>query len=528
MNRLGLAGALEQAGRLLHWKAAMEAGRMETPERIRCALEELGPTFIKLGQVLATRVDLFPPDWIAEFERLQDAVPAVPFEELRPQLEEDLGVPLEQVFLKVRTEPLAAGSIAQVHRAWTPRGEAVVLKVRRPGIRKVVEADLRLLARLAEMAERRIPELARYRPREMMRQFAASLRRELDFVTEAHQQELIRQNFADDLAIVIPKIYWEWTCERLNVQEYVQGIPGKDLEAVEKAGLDRKVLARRGAQAVLKMILVDGLFHADPHPGNLFYLPGNRLAFIDFGMVGRLSENRRAEMVRLLYGLVARRADQVVEAMLHWSGDDLPDEEGLLLEVELFLDRYHGLPLQQLNMTAMILDFTAILREHGLILPPDLTLLFKAFITLDGFGRQLDPDFDIVGESLPILERVMAERYAPGRLLKQGWTTLADLAEVLGGLPRDLRRLLRLTRRGALQLHVDVTRLDHFGHQIDRAASRLTIGLITAALIVGTAIATTSTEGGPLGTSLFAVIGFIAAVLGGLWVLVSVWRSRRE
>ncbi len=501
---------------------------MEPAQRVRCALEELGPTFIKLGQVLATRVDLFPPDWIAEFERLQDRVPVVPFDELRPQLEEDLGAPVEDVFLKVEREPLAGASIAQVHRAWTQRGEAVVLKIRRPGIKKIVEADLRLLHRLAELLEREIPELARYRPRDIARQFARSLRQEMDFVSEGHHLELIGQNFADDPNIVIPKVHWDWTCERLITQQYIQGISGRDLKAIDEAGLDRKILARRGAQAVLKMILIDGLFHADPHPGNLFYLPGNRLAFIDFGMVGRLSEARRDEVIRLLYGLVARRTDQVVDTMLRWSGDDLPDENALTLEVEDFLDRYHGLSLQQLSMTAMIVDFTALLREHGLVLPPDLTLLFKAFITLDGFGRQLDPEFDVVSESLPLLERLMAERYAPGILLKKGWDNFIQLAEILGSLPRDLRRLLRLTRRGALQLHIDVTRLDHFGHQIDRAASRLTIGLITAALIIGTAIATTSTEGGPLGTSLFAIIGFIAAVLGGIWVLYSVWRSRKE
>lgn len=288
VRRLGMAGVLERAGKALHWKQATELARLQPPMRVRRALEEMGPTFIKLGQILATRVDLSPPEWIVEFEKLQDRAPPVAFEAVYKQLEEDLGCVPEKVFTELDPEPLAAASIAQVHRTRLEDGTEVVIKVRRPGIRPVVEADLRLLTRLAEIAEAEASDLHRFKLREVVRQFTLSLRRELDLAAECRNAERVARNFSEYTEIIVPKVYWSWTSERVNVQEYIDGIPGRDLETVDKEGLDRKTLARRGAQAVLKMILEDGFFHADPHQGNVFYLSDNRIAFIDFGMIGRL------------------------------------------------------------------------------------------------------------------------------------------------------------------------------------------------------------------------------------------------
>ena len=279
VRRVGLGSALEQAGKVLLWTDAEQFARMEPPERVCKALQDLGPTFVKLGQVLSTRIDLFPPEWITEFEKLQDKVPPVPFEMLRSQLEEDLDAPAEETFTHLETQALAAASIAQVHRARLQDGTQVILKLRRPGIRQVVEADLRLLARFAELAEQEVTELRRFQPRELVRQFARSLRRELDFAGECRHAERIAQNLKDNPNIVIPKVYWPWVTERLNVQELVDGIPGRDLMAVDTAGMDRKLLAQRGATAVLQMVMEDGFFHADPHPGNVFYLPPRTYRF---------------------------------------------------------------------------------------------------------------------------------------------------------------------------------------------------------------------------------------------------------
>ncbi len=524
VRRVGMAGALERAGKALHWREPEDLARLEPAARVRRALEELGPTFVKLGQILATRGDLFPPEWIVEFGKLQDAAPALPFEDLRGQLIEDLGEAPEAVFAELDPVPLAAASLAQVHRARLADGTAVVLKVRRPGIRPVIEADLRLLDRLAEIIEKEAPELVRYRPREVIRQFAHSLRRELDFSAEGRHAERIAALFVGSPEIVVPRIHWQWTGERLNVQDFIEGIPGRQAAALPE-GFDRRLLARRGADAVLRMMLEAGFFHADPHQGNVFYLPGNRIAFIDFGMVGRLSEARRFEVATLMHGLVGRDAGKVADVLLDWSADSNGDADALRSEIEAFVDDYHGVPLKKLDLGALLADVVAILREHGLALPPDLALMIKAFITLEGMGRQLDPDFDIAGEAAPFLREVLLAHLAPRAIARRGWEALLGGVQMLAGLPQDLGRLLRAARRGKLQLEVDVPALKSFGDRLDRAASRLTMAIVTAALIVGSSIVMTVDRGG--GVATLGLLGFVGAVLCGLWVLVSVWRGGR-
>lgn len=529
VNRLGMSRILEQAGKVLHWKDAEKLARMESPERVRHAFEELGPTFVKLGQILATRVDLFNPEWIAEFEKLQDQVPPRPFDELRMQLQEDLGDAPENIFHDLDTNALAAGSIAQVHRARLETGEDVILKIRHPGIRPIIEADLRLLTRLAEITEKEVPEWRRFHPKDVLHQVTLSLRRELDLASECRYSERIAESFKDDPTIMLPKVYWQYTSERLNVQEYIDGIPGRDIKAIEAAGLDRKLLAVRGANAVLKMVLEDGFYHADPHPGNLFFLSENRIVFIDTGMVGRLSPLRQTQVIDLIRGLVGRDTALVIDVLVSWTEDALNNTEKLAIEVDSFLDSYHGVVLKQLNIAAMLTDVTVIMRDNELVMPPDLALLFKVFITLEGLGRTLDPEFDMVSEATPFLKRAMLARYQPDVLMKKGWKNMVEFAELLSSLPRDLRRLLQSARRGTLEMNVDITRLDKFGHELDRAASRLTVGLITAAMIIGTSIVMT-VEGGPtmFGLPLLGLLGFLGAGIGGVWLLISIWRSGRH
>jgi ubiquinone biosynthesis protein len=536
--RMGLTHALERAGQVLHRSNAAEYAHLPAPTRVRRALEEMGPTFVKLGQLLATRVDLFEPEWISEFGKLQDSAPPVPYADISEQLSEDLGAPPEEIFAYFNAQPLAAASIAQVYRARLEDGSEVVIKVRRPGIRPMIEADLRWLMRLSELAESESPELRSFRPKEVVRQFAQSLRRELDFSIECRNAEHIAQNFAhyqgtpdtasDTPLIVIPRVYWQWTGERVCVQEYIDGIPGRRLQAVDEAGLDRKLLARRGAHAVLKMIVEDGFFHADPHPGNVFYLPGNRIAFIDFGMVGRLTDERREQLIRLLLALVQHEPKQVLDVLLDWTGDGVQDEAGLTLEIQAFLDQYHGLPLKQLSLGSMLSDMVAILRQHHLMLPADLALLIKAFVSLEGMGRELDPDFDIAGEAMPMLEQLLRARYTPSALIKRGGRAVGEALSLIAGLPHDLSRLLRAARRGRLEIHIDVTNLRHVGNQLDSAANRMVVGIVVAALIVGSSIVMT-VPGGPslFGLPILGLFGFISAVIGGLWLIMSIWKSSR-
>jgi len=283
VHRLGWAEALDKAGHALHLEQAGSLAHLSPPEQLRRALEELGPTFVKLGQILAGRADLLGPEWIAELEKLHSSAPPVDIQALRAQLSDDLGAPPEQVFKTWNDQPLAAASIAQVHAATLADGSEVIVKVRRPGIEAVIEADLRLLERLAGGVERHWPELKPYKPVELARQLGRSLRRELDLASECRHAERIAKAFAQQPEIVIPKVHWAHTGVRQNVQQRIRGVPAEDQAAIDAAGLNRHLIARRGANAVLQMVVRDGFFHADPHPGNLFFLPGERIAFIDFG-----------------------------------------------------------------------------------------------------------------------------------------------------------------------------------------------------------------------------------------------------
>ena len=491
VRRIGLADALARAGRLLQWSGSGELLRMDTAERVRRALEELGPTFVKLGQVLATRVDLFPPDWIAQFSELQNAVPALPFEQVRGQLERDLGGPATTVFARLDEQPLASASLAQTHRAWLQDGRAVIVKIRRPGIGEVIESDLRLLARLAEIVEARLPDLQRYHP--------------------------------------VQVVHWQWTCASLNVQDFVDGISGRDLAAVDRAGLDRATLAREGAAIFLKMVLEDGCFHADPHPGNLFYLPDGRIGLIDFGMIGRLSEQRRFQVGQLLYGLVSQEPELVTDVLLEWSLDVELDEARLQHDIGAFIDQYRGVPLKDLRIGPMLGDITAIVRKYGLTLPADLALMIKALLTLEGMGRQLDPEFDMASAAHPYLRRLAQQRYGPSAVYRRGRRTLFGALELAGALPRDLRRLLLAARRGQLRLNVETRALHGFGDQLDRAVNRLTVGLVTAALIIGSSIVMNSVGGGASRWLLaLGACGFLGAGLCGVWILFSILRSGRH
>ena len=526
---LGLSHLLERAGRLLHWRTSSEVTLLDLPVRIRLALTELGPTFVKLGQILATRVDVFPPSWIAEFEQLHSHVPPVPFERLRPQLEAIWGVPVESVFAEFALEPFAAASIAQVHRARLQDGTPVVVKVRRPDILPKIEADLRILTHLARLLELQMPDLRRYRPVQIVGQLKRSLLREFDLAKEARNLETFAERFKHDDTVHIPRVYWEYCSEVVNVQEELVGIPGTAMEQARQAGYDLKLLAARGADAVLKMILIDGYFHADPHPGNVVYLPGNRLGLLDFGMVGRITDSRRGQIIDFLEALIRKDEAGMLNVLTLWAGDAEIDEEHLAYDISEMVFGYDNLSLKDIRIGALLSEVTGVMRDNHLSLPPDLTLLFKAIITLEGLGHQLDPDFHMVDHLTPFVRRVIEARYSPEALARRARRGFKEMAEIVVGLPRDVARLFRMARRGRLRVDLDLKRLDHFGLQLNQAANRLTMGVLTASLVVGSSIIMT-VKGGPelFGLPLFGLLGFVVAFFNSVWILYAIWRSGRD
>ncbi len=527
--RLKLPRLLEQAGHKVAWPDNPTEAGADAPVRARHVLEKLGPTFIKLGQVLSTRVDVFPPDWIAEFEKLQHRVPALPFSQLEAQLVEDLGRPLNEIFSEIDPEPIGSASIAQVHKAQLLDGTWVVLKIRRPGIVAKIEADLRILGYLARLIELEFPEARRYQPIAIVEQFAKSIRRELDLAMEGRNLERFAKNFTEESSIVVPKVIWDWTRQSVNCQTLIEGIRGNDLAGVDAAGLSRIMLASIGARAMLKMILIDGYFHADLHPGNVFYLPDNRVALVDFGMVGRLPKDRRDQICDLLAAVSRRDEQGIMDVLLEWTGDAAVDEIKMGHDIGEFLFNYENVGLNEIPFAQVLHDIIDITRAHSITLPSDLTLLFKALITLEGLGRQLDPNFRMVEFLTPYVRQVILDRYKPAALLARGQKNFTETFHILAGLPHDINRLLKQAKRGKLSIDLDLKRLDHFGQQLDRSTNRLTMGIITSALIIGSSIVMT-VPGGPhiLGMPLFGLLGFVSAFVTSIWLLFSIWRSGKQ
>ncbi|HEY9097929.1 MAG TPA: AarF/UbiB family protein [Thiobacillus sp.] len=526
---LGISGMLERAGRVLHWHSTSEINTLDAPVRIRRALEELGPTFVKLGQLLATRVDVFPPQWIAEFEKLHSQVPAVPYELLHADLVAALKGDPHEIFAEFDPVPLAAASIAQVHRARLKDGTSVVVKIRRPGIEAIIRADLRILEHAARLLESEAPDLRRYDPVQIVSHFRRSLNRELDLAKEARNIEQFARNFADDPLVTIPRVYWEHTNDRVIVQEQIIGMSGVAPDRLREHGLDPVVLAARGADTVLRMVLEHGYFHADPHPGNVLFLPGNRIGMIDFGMVGMLTHIRRNQIVDMLNGLTHMDEQALLQVLLDWSGDAVADEDRLAYEVAELLHNYDDLQLKDVKIGALLNDIAALMRDNDLVMPADLTLLFKTLITLEGLGQQLDPHFHMVDNVTPFVERIIQQRYTPKALFERGKESVREALEVVADLPRDLRHLLKDVRRGRIKIDLDLKRLDHFGHQLDRASNRITMGILTASLVVGSSIIMT-VKGGPqlFGLPLFGLLGFLIAFFNSLWIIFSIWRSGKH
>ncbi len=532
VRRVGVASVLERAGQILHWGEARDSAQLEPQRRLRLALEELGPTFVKLGQMLSTREDLLAPKWTQELERLQSHVAPVPFDALLPQVERALGRSPFDVFTDLEREPYASASIAQVHRARLPNGTQVVLKIRRPDIVPKIDADLRILSQIAELIEIEVHEARRYRPSRIVTEFRRSLERELDLAGEARSLERFARNFADDPNIIVPRVFWEWTSSVMNVQEHMEGIPGNDIAAIDAAGLDRKVLAARGVDSVLKMILVDGFFHADPHPGNVLYLPGNRIVMMDFGMVGRLSPMRRKQIVDLLAGIARQDEESMLEVLLDWTSEEIEDESRLAGDIgELAFD-YADMPVKELKIGPLLHRVTTVMREHSIVLPSDLTLMFKALITLEGLGRQYDADFRLIERIRPFIDRAAAERFQPRAIAERGQAAVGQFVNLVTSLPRDIARLVKDARRGRMRVDLDLKRLDTFGRQLDRTLDRTTMGILTASLVIGSSIVLT-VRGGPelFGVPVLTVLGlfgYVLAFFNSLWIIYGIWRSGKR
>ena len=528
VHSVGLHKVLDEASGVLGWRPDARLAALSLPERARLALEALGPAFVKLGQVLASRVDLLGAAWIASLDRLHDHATALPFAAIESQLTADLGKPLEAVFAEFDREARAAGSIAQVHRARLLSGAEVAVKVRRPGVESAIEADLLLLEVLAAWWEDQEPGARRYQPVELVRQLRKSLAREVDFAAEGRSQERFAESFRDDAGIVVPRVQPSFTRASLLVMEWIEGLAGTDLEALDGAGLDRETLAARGADAMLRMVLVDGLFHADPHPGNVIFLPGNRIALIDFGMIGWLSAKRRDELIDLLAGIATRDAGAMRDVLLAWADGRRISAERFAEDLGRLLHLYEHAQLREVSLATLLTEIAAIMREHHLVLPADLALLFKALITLEGLGTRLVPHFRLVDHVTPYVERLLADRWRPRQMADRASGAAREWGRAVRAAPRLLEALARRFTDDGVALRFEVREIEAFGGRLERSLDRATVGLVTAALIVGSALlVAASAASDSLAMRFFGAVGVLIAFANSVWLVVSIWRAHR-
>lgn len=516
-------------GKIPRLRALKELEDLPRPARLRLAFEELGPAFIKLGQLLSLRPDLVPPEYAAELSLLQDQAAPIALSQIEGRVEAQLSRPIAELFLEFGAEPLAAASLAQVHRALLKDGTEVAVKVQRPGVRETIRADLAILEDLARLIAHYLPESEPFDPLGLAREFAKTLRRELDFVREGRNMELFRRNFADDPTVYIPRVFWELSSMEVLTMERIVGVKITDIEGLERAGLDRQRVALNGANAVLKQIFAHGLFHADPHPGNILVLENNVIAPLDFGMVGRLEEGLRLEVAELLWGIVRRDIDRVVRT-LHKLGSlsEAVDLQALRVDLADLLDRYYGTSLARLELGRLLNEAMALVREHRLRLPPGLVMMGKALVLAEGVGRLLDPGFEMLALAQPYLERLAFRRKVMQRQLRDWAAALEETQGLLQELPGEVRSIMGKLQRGKLKAQFEHLGLDRLIRELDRSTNRLAFALIVGALIVGSSLVVQLDVGPKLwGLPLVGFLGFGLAAILGLWLVLAILRSGR-
>ncbi len=530
LSQMGISERLNFPRRILRRKPSV-VDELTTPQRVRMALEELGPTFVKLGQILSTRPDLLPPEYLDELALLQDRVPPVPWEQAVAVIENELNAPVHELFAGIDPNPLASASLAQVHAATLPDGQEVVVKIQRPGIETVIDLDLDILQDFAQMAQSRTAIGERYDAAGLADEFSQALHAELDFRREGRNADRFRENFAKEEHLYVPKVFWEYTTQRVIVLEQLHGIKISDIAALQAAGYDRHELASNAARFVLKEVLEDGFFHADPHPGNLLILSGGVLGVLDFGTVGRLEASDRYNLARLFIVVVQLDIDGIVDQLMRMGiADYRVDRVALKKELRRLLIRYYGLPLYEIDAQEVLEGLEPVIYQHNLRIPSDYLLLIKTVVMMQGVGLGLDPEFDIFEAAQPFLGRLFRQLWSPTSWGPTVLRVAADWNDLISGFPRQTSRILDQFERGDFGVRIDVPELRETNDRLDKIANRVIFSVIVAALIVALALLLPRLDLSSWPWSLLTWIiltTFLLLCGTGLWLLWSIFRSAR-
>lgn len=493
------------------------------PARLRKSLEELGPAFVKLGQILAVREDLIPAEFTHELRKLHSKVETLPYEIVKQRLKEELGAEKLAKFSFIDPIPLAAGSIAQVHVAKLVTGEDVVIKVQRPGIAPQIETDLDLMLTFAEMFERYLPETRFARPRAMVQSIAEALLAELDFIREASNMTKMAANFSEVDHIHIPTVHWQLTTPRIITLERMGGISADQRDEMIAQGIDVKLLVERGLQMFLKMVFVDGFFHGDLHPGNILGQEGAEIALLDFGMTVRLSRRTRENLAGMLVALTREDFEGMVHHYLEIADPDpSTDVQKFQHDIANTISPYIGLSLQQSRSGKLLWDLARIAARHNTPFPQDLIIFVKSMATFEGVGTRLDPDFNLMDMCGEFAGDLLTEIYSPRHVQEQALTIARDVAGLMRHAPTLTRRLLNSALDGNLRLNVHSDELSRLARSFDRGTSRLSVSIVVGALLIGSSILVFAS-----GTTqpVIGMGGFVMAGVLGLYIVISMLRS---
>ncbi|MCK5543251.1 MAG: AarF/ABC1/UbiB kinase family protein [Desulfobacterales bacterium] len=498
-------------------------------ERIRKIFEELGPTFIKLGQIISSRPDLVPVDLVNELSKLQDKVPPFKFDQVEAIIVSEFGEPFGNIFETIDRKPLASASIGQVHKAKLKNGQSVAVKIQRPGIKKIIEVDLQIMHHLALLMETHIKEIALHRPVKIVEEFAKTLGKELDYSIEASSIQRIAEQFKDDDTVHIPIVYTDKSTDKVLTMEYIQGIKISEIEDIDSAGFDRKIITRRGADFIMKQVFDNGFFHADPHPGNIFVTEGNVISPVDFGMTGFVTRDAREFFVDLLHSIASGNTRLLTRLLLELTEhDDRPDFESLEREISDFIAMHTSKPLKDIKTGTMINQGLEICGQYGIKVPPDFFLMIKAFVAVEGIAKKLDPDFDLIFHATPYVKAVKLKKYSPSRMLENVGEIVKDSFKLMKFFPSDILELIRVTKKGKMNLNIKISGLDKILETHDQTSNRIAFAIIIASLIMGSAqLIDSNVPPVVFGVSLIGIIGFVAAAMMGLWLLFAIIKKGR-
>ncbi|MBI5049129.1 MAG: AarF/ABC1/UbiB kinase family protein [Deltaproteobacteria bacterium] len=527
IERIHLTKLISLHQRIAGKKATAAQDALSLAVRTRLAFEELGPTFIKFGQILSTRPDLLSEEFIREFLKLQDEVPPFPFQDIIKVIEQEFKRPAKELFKEIEEKPIAAASIAQVHKAVTMDGKDVVIKVQRPDIEATIDNDISILQYLAKLIVKYIPESRSYDPVGMVEEFALTIKKEMDFTLEASYTERFKKNHSDDPRVFIPGIYWELTGKRALTMERIDGIKIDNIEKLKATGIDTEKISHIVAEVLFRQVFEFGVFHGDLHSGNIFVAGPEQIVFVDFGIVGRIDKEMQENLADIFVGLVSEDYELLTRVYLRMGilPEDI-DEVSFKREYQDMLFSYFGKPFKRTSVGELFMDYLRLARRHKIKMPRELLLLDKCILELEGLGRLLHPDVNVLVESQQFARKLIAKRFGPGAVAKGAIDTVREYQTFIHSFPHQMSQILKKMMSDKFTIDFVHKGLEDLMGEMDRSSNRLTFGVIIAALIIGSSLVLAFGSGPKLfGFPFLGILGFAVAGILGLWLAFLILRS---